>query len=91
MRNDPASQANENPTRRCFGKPAGKLVVADFNRDGKLDLAIAPSDEITGLAVLLGRRDYVLGNRDGTFQQEVSFAHQTGPFITADFNGDGSF
>jgi len=109
----------------AFGGP-DRLVVADFNRDGKLDLAIT-SDEIAELAILLGRGDgsfqapaiypidarnvmavadlngdkipdlivsgevtgYLLGNGDGTFQPGVSVTSQTGPLITADFNGDG--
>jgi hypothetical protein len=54
------------------------VVVADFNRDGKLDLAVTGS--------------ILLGNGDGTFQGPVSYV--TGgdnpqSLAVGDFNGDG--
>ena len=60
------------------------IVVGDFNRDGKLDLAVAEGYPSSGVAVLLG-------NGDGTFQTEVEYP--TGGYpnavIAGDFNGDG--
>jgi hypothetical protein len=57
------------------------VAAADFNGDGKLDLAVTDS---TGVWILLG-------NGDGTFQNPVSYA--AGPYpdsiAIADFNGDG--
>jgi len=57
----------------------GLLVVADFNGDGRLDLA---SSAVAGVSVLLG-------NGDGTFQAAVNVAPLSGPLAVGDFNGDG--
>ena len=63
-------------------QPVG-VAVGDFNRDGKLDLAVADA----GSSNITVR----LGNGDGTFQSPASFAAGSSPFWieTADFNGDG--
>src|SRR5438067_4415652 len=57
------------------------IAAADFNGDGKLDLAVTDRD---------GTLSILLGNGDGTFQPAIS-AHsgssQTG-IVAADFNGD---
>jgi hypothetical protein len=62
------------------------VAVADYNGDGKLD--IAASDTVNGVIQVF------LGNGDGTFQQPVSYpAGAAGAYtvgiVTADFNGDG--
>jgi hypothetical protein len=59
------------------------LTAADFNGDGKLDLAI--SDENAQTVSIL------LGNGDGTFQTHVDYAVGNDPtgIVAADFNGDG--
>jgi FG-GAP-like repeat/Abnormal spindle-like microcephaly-assoc'd, ASPM-SPD-2-Hydin len=57
------------------------LVLADFNRDGKLDLGI----------INLGDVQVMMGNGDGTFQP-VSYEYTMGENdwgIAADLNGDG--
>jgi|SRR5215469_16337469 len=63
-----------------FQMPA-QTVAGDFNRDGKLDLAVEASD---GVYVLLG-------NGDGSFQTQQSASSVSFPFslTAADFNGDG--
>src|SRR5260370_168695 len=59
------------------------VVTADFNSDGRLDLAVANYASNT-VSILLG-------NADGTFQLAVNFATGVGPLSlgVGDFNGDG--
>jgi hypothetical protein len=65
------------------GGPVTYMVAADFNGDGKLDLAFVHGGGST-LSV-------VLGNGDGTFQAPVSYATggDSTHLATGDFNGDG--
>ena len=59
-------------------------VAADFNGDGKLDLAIVDYDQ--------AQVSVLLGNGDGTFQPPMAFAvGQAQPdwAVAGDFNGDG--
>jgi sugar lactone lactonase YvrE len=59
-------------------------VLGDFNHDGKLDLAVLNNGDQT-ISVLLG-------NGDGTFQPQVTYAvgHQSQGIAMGDFNGDGN-
>jgi hypothetical protein len=58
------------------------VVTADFNGDGRLDVAVENGNTI---AVLLG-------NGDGTFQPYATYPANFNPVIlaTGDFNGDGA-
>jgi VCBS repeat protein/FG-GAP repeat protein len=72
------SPASYSPCPDC----GGVLLVADFNGDGKPDLATADLNQ-GGVAILLG-------NGDGTFQPPVSYgAINPASLAGADFNGDG--
>jgi hypothetical protein len=66
------------------------IVAADFNKDGKLDLAVALGT--TGsLQSLSSGFAVLLGNGDGTFQTAVEYATSLDAvsLASADFNGDG--
>lgn len=66
---------------------AGKqLVVADFNLDGKQDIAAGFMNLLAGSSGSI----VMLGNGDGTFQQSsATTLPSLGPISAADFNGDG--
>ena len=59
------------------------IVAGDFNGDGRTDLAVANygSNDVSVL----------LGNGDGTFQPQVTYAVGSGPvaLVAGDFTGDG--
>lgn len=59
-------------------------VVADFNHDGKPDVALADSG--------LGQLDILLGNGDGTFQRAIQYDTVGTPQLptVADYNLDGN-
>src|SRR5947209_9285209 len=81
----------EDRTVPSFAAPAGyaagitpiAVVTADFNGDGRLDIAVANNSDST-VSILLG-------NADGTFQAARNFATGAGPQSVAvgDFNSDG--
>jgi hypothetical protein len=60
------------------------LAVADFNGDGKPDLAVVNNTSPGTVSILLG-------NGDGTFEPQVQYATGNTPvaLAVADFNGDG--
>jgi hypothetical protein len=66
------------------GPAPTSIAVADFNGDGKLDLA-------TCTGAIGGAISILLGNGDGSFQEPMNYAAGSGPVavIAGDFNGDG--
>ncbi len=75
-----ARSSPRSPTR--WGRPA-RIVAGDFTGDGRTDLAVANGIDNT-VSVLLG-------NGDGTFQPQVTYAVGLGPgaIVAGDFTGDG--
>src|SRR2546426_8404533 len=72
------------PTNYNAGSGPYWAVVADFNGDGRPDLAIANSGS-NNVSILLG-------NGDGSFAAPVNYAAGAGPVSLAvgDFNRDGA-
>src|SRR5207253_1733034 len=83
----PTTSASLSRTDYPTGTNSNGLIAADFDGDGKLDLAIANSGDNTVTIML--------GNGDGTFQAQKDYA--AGPtgvkdasdIALGDFNGDG--
>ena len=75
------------PVNYAVGSGAQFAAVADFNSDGKLDIAVADSNA-NAISVLLGKGD-------GTFQPAANSSVgppatvQVGPISVGDFNHDG--
>ena len=70
------------PAADVTGSNSGCLIAADFNGDGKLDLA--------GTNQLATSAEVLLGNGDGTFQTHHSYnTGFSGCTQAGDFNGDG--
>lgn len=61
------------------------IAAADFNGDGKLDLAVSGIVDVTNEAQL----EILLGNGDGTFQSPIISRLSGSPIAVADYNGDG--
>ena len=75
------------PTQVTVDRGPRGIVAADFNGDGKLDLATA----ISGGWFETNQVNVLMGRGDGTFESPVSWAVGTAPawIATGDFNGDG--
>jgi hypothetical protein len=65
------------------------VAVADFNGDGRVDLAVA---NIGSGVHNPGNVSILVGNGDGTFQAAVDYAAGSQPeaVVVGDFNGDGA-
>jgi hypothetical protein len=65
------------------GSGAGSIVIGDFNKDGKLDIAVTDFGD--------RQINVLLGNGDGTFKSPIGTPSPIQPFALAggDFNNDG--
>jgi len=73
------------------GYTALSIAIADFNKDGNLDLAVA--NQCQDSSCQNGAVSVLLGNGDGTFQAAQSFAsagYLTNSVAVGDFNEDGN-
>jgi hypothetical protein len=73
------------------GYTALAVAIADFNKDGKLDLAVA--NQCQDSSCQNGAVTVLLGNGNGTFQPAQSYAsagYYTNSVAVGDFNGDGN-
>jgi hypothetical protein len=72
----------------------GPIVAEDFNKDNKIDLAIASNDSSGSLAILLGNGNgtFITGNTYEWFDDStcmLSCAHYPISMIAVDLNADG--
>ena len=71
----------------------GAMLAGDFNKDGRLDLAVAEEGDLFYGGTVPPAEILLLGNGDGTFQTPETFPTGTfqfpGSTVMADFNGDG--
>jgi FG-GAP-like repeat/FG-GAP repeat len=82
------------PVPYAVGSNPSAIVVGDFNGDGRTDLAVAnvgSFDPDWNPVPGTGYVSVLLGNGDGTFQNQVTYAAGDGPIalVAGDFNGNG--
>ncbi len=83
-----ANGTHNNPVIYPTGANPTSVLIADFDKDGKLDLAVAHQGNFTNET---GHIAVLLGNGDGTFRTAVKYTAGVLPSSLAvgDFNGDG--
>ncbi|HEX5497638.1 MAG TPA: VCBS repeat-containing protein [Thermomicrobiales bacterium] len=81
----PTATGTAQPPEYAAHPTPAAVAIADFNRDGKLDLAVANAINPSGSI------DVLLGNGDGTFGSAISLGASDTPvdIQIGDFNEDG--
>ncbi len=75
----------------AVGTDPDAIAVGDFTGDGRLDLAVADAGDLFSWETVPGAVSVLLGNGDGTFQPQVTYAAGTDPdaIVAGDFTGNG--
>ncbi len=84
----PGADLDFGPAGSTGGGPR-RMVTADFNHDGKLDLLIAVNDNVVGPGSLPHPLFEFLGRGDGTFLPPTTLTAESVLFDVADVNHDG--
>ena len=84
----------QNPVTYAVGSDPVALVTGDFTGDGRTDLAVANEGSFDSDGKLIpgtGDVSVLLGNGDGTFQTQNTYAVGSYPvaIVAGDFTGDG--
>ena len=84
----------QNPVTYAVGSDPVALVTGDFTGDGRTDLAVANEGSFDSDGNLIpgtGDVSVLLGNGDGTFQAQITYAAGSDPvaLVAGDFTGDG--
>jgi hypothetical protein len=75
----------------AVGSDPDAIATGDFTGDGRLDLAVADGGNLVPWDPVPGGVSVLLGNGDGTFQPQVTYAMGTHPhaIVAGDFTRDG--
>src|SRR6266403_2156578 len=84
----PGADLDFGPSATTGGGPR-RMVAADFNHDGKLDLLVGVNDNVIGPGSLPKPLFEFIGRGDGTFQPPTTLTAVSVLFDVADVNHDG--
>jgi uncharacterized protein (TIGR03437 family) len=81
----------QSPLTAAAGQGVSSIAAADFNGDGKLDIAVTNAPDVSAAATKVDTVSVLLGNGDGSFKTVATYPVGAVPhsLLAADFNGDG--